>query len=108
VNDGRWEVVASGAKWPVWSADGRELFYQSGQSIHSVRVDASSGSLKWSTPQALFGGTYIGFAGLSGSRGYDIAPDGRFLLIKSVPTAEVTRSEIVVVQNWLAEPEASN
>ena len=103
VAEGRWEVVPSGAKWPAWSADGRELFYQAGQSINAVRVVDDAGSFKSTAPRQLFEGPYVGFGNLFGSRGYDVARDGRFLVVRNIATTEVTRSEIVVVQNWLSE-----
>ena len=53
------------------------------------------------TPQALFRlGDYV----LAGTRGirYDVAPDGRFLLLKDEDGRD-TRDRIVVVQNWFEE-----
>ena len=40
-----------------------------------------------------------------GSRSYDVAPDGRFLIIRAVEegAAEGTASNLVVVLNWFEE-----
>jgi hypothetical protein len=52
-------------------------------------------------PEALFSlGDYV-FAGIRGTR-YDVAPDGRFLLLKD-ETPGLPRDRIVVIQNWFEE-----
>lgn len=108
VSGGMWHVVSSGAKWPYWSRDGQELFYQTGRSIRAVRVEADGGSFKWSPSRLLFEGPYLGFGGLTGPRNYDVAADGRFLVIKDERGIGDAATEIVVVQNWIAELQHGN
>ena len=82
VADGRWQIVASGGKWPLWSRDGTELFYLTGPGISSVQVEPTP-SFQWSSPKHLLDAAYVGFPGLAGPRNYDLSPDGkRFLVIK--------------------------
>jgi hypothetical protein len=54
-------------------------------------------------PQVLFEFAMLPILG--GSRSYDIAPDGRFLIIRSgqAEAAGGTAPQIVVVQNWFEE-----
>ena len=54
-------------------------------------------------PQVLF--EFAMLPVLGGSRPYDIAPDGRFLIIRSgqAEAAGAAAPEIVVVQNWFEE-----
>jgi Tol biopolymer transport system component len=38
VNKGRWQISASGGDSPLWSPDGRELFYLNGDAVMAVSV----------------------------------------------------------------------
>ncbi len=38
VNQGRWQVSTGGGDTPLWSPDGRELFYRSGDAVMAVAV----------------------------------------------------------------------
>ncbi len=40
VNKGRWQVSTSGGDTPLWSPNGRELFYRNGDSVVAVAVEA--------------------------------------------------------------------
>jgi serine/threonine-protein kinase len=100
---GRWEVVPSGSKWPLWSRDGRELFYVSAQGMMAVDVETSQQTFRWKSPRVLFPASYYGFVGLAGARNYDLSPDGkRFLLIKD-KVREQSAAALVVIQNWSEE-----
>jgi eukaryotic-like serine/threonine-protein kinase len=96
-----WQVTTDGATFPLWSRDGRELFYVArDETLVAVPVEASETTWKAGSPKKLFRGRYFFREGSLG-RQYDIASDGRFLMLKR---DEVDRApHLVVVQNWLAE-----
>ena len=88
-------VSPKGGVDPLWSKDGRELFYRIGATtIMSVAVDTRRGfDFKPAVP--LFeSGLYMP-SGQAPS--YAIGPDGRFLMIRPADTAP---SPITVVLNW--------
>ena len=101
---GTWRLADGGSKWPVWSQDGGELFYvsTSGPSIMAVPVDLSGTSFRWGTARQLFPSPYANFNSSSGPRNYDVAPDGRFLMIKE-GSNDRPPEPIIVVQNWSEE-----
>jgi eukaryotic-like serine/threonine-protein kinase len=109
VDKGRWQISTDGGNCPLWSPDGRELFYLFGDKIVEavVRVAVETQpTFKSGQPEILFRGTYVGF--LSGDIPWDIHPDGkRFLMIKSPQTAPspeaASRPRIVVILNWSEE-----
>jgi Tol biopolymer transport system component len=101
VADGKWQLVTKGAKWPLWSRDGKELFYVTGRGIMSMAVDTSQQTFHWGSPALLFEASYSSFPGLAGPRNYDQAPDGRFLVIKE--SQGTTPGALVVVKNWFDE-----
>jgi serine/threonine-protein kinase len=105
VNKGKWQVSTSGGDIPLWSPDGRELFYLSYDSVMAVSVETRP-TLSFGTPKTLFRLTYIAGNTYPGMP-WDISPDGkRFLMIKEVgPTgkpAEAPR-KINIVLNWIDE-----
>ena len=96
-------VSRSGGFEPTWSADGRELFYLQGTSMMAVAVE-TAGEFSFGAPVQLFSEPYF-TAPNPGSRSYDVARDGRFLMIQPPGGAQGATglSSIVVVQNWTEE-----
>ncbi len=73
-------VSINGGLSPIWSADGKELYFRQGSKVMAARVDLGSG-IDVSTPVELFDGPYT--VDLSGHQRYDVAPDGRFLMVEN-------------------------
>jgi serine/threonine-protein kinase len=93
----RVQVSTGGGEEPVWSAGGRELSYRIGTKWMAVPVQTAPEFTAGAARQ-LFEGPYLNIPGVS----YDVAPDGRFLLIQPAePEAEPT--QINVVLNWFDE-----
>ncbi len=83
---------------PLWGPDGDELFYRIRGTGYMV-VDVDTGdAFERGTPRQLFPDKYY----FSGGRNYDLAPDGRFLMITQ-GGAPPASPELVVVQNWFEE-----
>jgi serine/threonine-protein kinase len=96
-------VSANGGYEPRWSANGRELFFRQGVSMHAAAV-ADEEELAFAVSQQLFSGNFFGSPSPESSS-YDVAPDGRFLMIEieDASGANDEPASIVVVQNWLEE-----
>ena len=91
-------VSSGGGEEPLWSADGRELFYRQGDAVMAVAVEADN-EFSYAAPKTLFSGPYARRTGLG--RDYDVATDGRFLMIlQGDDTRPVAPASIVVVQNF--------
>ena len=107
VDKGKWPVSTSGGNHPLWSPDGRELFFNNGDATMAVSVETDLQFKLNGTPTVLFRGTagkIIGPASISMTdfTYWDISPDGkRFLMLKDDP-AEVPR-KISLVLNWFEE-----
>jgi serine/threonine-protein kinase len=103
VNGGRWQISSGGGSRPVWSHDGRELFYTSANNeLMTVQVQTTP-TFTAGRPAKLFDWHFVPG---NGYRAYDVSPDGRrFLMIKQTASDDVsvTSPNIVVVENWLDE-----
>ena len=106
VGDGKWLVSPSVvASSPVWSPDGRELFFATPLEVRSARVETEP-SFTARAPEPLFDVTP--YAVFGGGRQFDIAPDGnRFIFRKPAMPGETGEDEpfngIIFVENWLQE-----
>ena len=89
-------VSIGGGDDPLWSPDGRELFYRSlSNEMMSVAV-VTEPTLTLGRPEVVFAGAYFQIGG----RRHDISPDGqRFLLIKPSSGTEDS-GDITVILNW--------
>jgi Tol biopolymer transport system component/tRNA A-37 threonylcarbamoyl transferase component Bud32 len=93
----RRKVSVDGGIGPVWSRDGRELFYCAGEALVVARV-STTGGFTVQDRTVLFEG-YCG--GWPYHAGYDVAPDGqRFVTGGQVEVPDV---RLVVVLNWFTE-----
>jgi Tol biopolymer transport system component len=88
----RTAISTKGGIEPSWSRDGRELFFWQGDTLMAAGVGPS---LEVETPIPLFSGPFFG-AGRS--QAFDVAPDGRFLMVKADQRAEL--KHITVVHDW--------
>jgi serine/threonine-protein kinase len=97
----RHQVSTEGGREAVWSRDGSELFYRSGDKMMAVDVVTGT-DLAVGMPRMLFEAQYL--MGVGGGQMYDVSPDGlRFLMIREPPDA--APNEIRVVLNWAEELE---
>ena len=102
-------VSSSGGVGPVWSRDGRTLFYESAQSggrtLMSVPVSVDGSRLKLGAPSpavslALAGGDEYGQSAYWGPE-YDVFPNGDFVMLRGLGPGSAR--EIVLVQHWFEE-----
>jgi len=98
--DAKWLVSGEeGGREPVWSPDGSELFYWSGNKMMVVDIETEP-TFKAGRPRVLFEGSFAFDLGMKG-RNFDISPDGqRFLMIKE---DQQEGAQINVVLNWFEE-----
>ncbi len=85
---------------PLWSPDGNRIYYLAPRGrLMEVPVDAAGNS---GTPRALF---HSGFSVESDvwTRGYSVAPGGRFLVIHEIQPDQPVSSRIQVIVGWFSE-----
>ena len=101
VDAGRWQISTAGGRYPAWAPDGAELFFLQGTQLMASPVQTDA-SFTPGTPEVLFGANYsFSYTG----RNYDVAPDGRFLMINLASRSgeDTPSAQINVVLNWFEE-----
>ena len=99
----RTAVSNGGGSNPRWSKDGRELYYrthipeQGDGHMMAVSVDTTGSEPKIGTPRILFATPFQG--------DFDVAPDGRFLLLKRTPAVSPSRA-VRLILNWFDDLQA--
>jgi eukaryotic-like serine/threonine-protein kinase len=98
---GKSQISTEGGLEPVWSRDGRELFYRNGDKMMAATIQTAP-TLAASKPRLLFE-QHFEKSIFPFEANYDVSPDGkRFLLV--VPSeGESAPAQINVVLNWSEE-----
>ncbi len=102
--DVKWLISdeAEGGAQPVWSPDGKELFYRTSNKMMVVSIQTQGQTLLAGSPRVLFEGQYVSHSTPAGLAYYDTADGKRFLMLKEENLLE-TQGQINVVLNWFEE-----
>ena len=90
---GRYQVSLDGGTEPVWSRDGRELFYRSGSALYAAEFRAGS-AFDVVRRTRLF--VEPEYATDLTHRFYDVTPDGRFVMVRDLEGGSLLN----VTLNW--------
>jgi len=92
---GKWQVSTNGGERPVWSRDGKELYFL-GADGKMMAVEVKAGAkFEAGVPKPLFDAHFPG-----GLAWYDVSNDGRFLI--PVQLEQSANAPMTVVVNWPA------
>jgi serine/threonine-protein kinase len=104
--DAKWPISVGGGSEPAWSHDGGEIFYRNGTGqLVAVRVE-TRGTFSVGPTTVLFSDQ--NYARLPTHRQYDVAPDGRFIMVRPIGAGRERR--LILVRNAFRglEPRASD
>ena len=113
-NGSRWDTASEGGSYPMWSRDGRELFYRRQAAsaelgtLAVIDISDVGGSPRFTNERVL---PIQGFQVFYGNRDYDITKDGKRLMVivpegKTETTRPPARPQINVILNWFEELKA--
>jgi serine/threonine protein kinase len=92
-----WQVSVGGGASPLWSRNGRDLYYTLGTRMMTASIETKP-SFRAGKPTQLFDGGF----NTDRAHDFDIAPDGRFVAVR-VPGGIAGQRELRVLLNWPAE-----
>ena len=108
-DDGKWQVSSGGGVAPLWSRDGRELFYVNPtREMVAVAVE-SAAEPRLGARQTLFRlDPRLYMTQDEFYTPYDVASDGRFIMarLREPPRDAIERAPLIVVENWIEEVRA--
>jgi Tol biopolymer transport system component len=94
----KWLISNGGGTEPVWSQDGRELYFRHQDQLLAVAVTPGA-EFRSSRQQLVFESRY---ETIDGARNYDVSRDGKsFVVIRSEGITESDQFNVVL--NWFAE-----
>lgn len=96
----RWQVSTAGGDVPCWSRGGERLFYLAGDDLMDVEV-LRAPAVKLGVPRKLFS---LSERRLRASAEFDVAADGRFLMVRDVQGSEGTRLVVAFHGTRLLSP----
>ncbi len=96
--DRAWQVSEGGGVQTRWSADGREIYYRSGQRMMAASFEGRGAEPALGRPGLLFADEYDFGQGLSIAN-YDVTRDGRFVMLRRTPSG----GRLHVVLHWTEE-----
>jgi Tol biopolymer transport system component len=98
LSDGRrHQVSVDGGSEPAWGPSGREIFFRQGPSMMVAEVSTGA-AVTIGRPRKLIEGESLGWR----STGYDVARDGRFVMVRS-PSESSSGRALSVRLNWVEE-----
>jgi Tol biopolymer transport system component len=99
--EGKWQISNEGGTEPLWSRNGKQLFYRRSGQVWVVDVLTGSG-FSAGKPRLLF--EQSGYLSNQPIREWDISADGRrFLMVKLEERKPQPVTELILVQNWFEE-----
>jgi eukaryotic-like serine/threonine-protein kinase len=99
----KFQVSPEGGEAPLWSRNGKQLFYVAGPREYWVADVRTDRSFSASKPRLLFKSVELMADGLP-SRSWDISLDGqRFLGVRPSERKPQPVTELILVQNWFEE-----
>ncbi len=92
----RHPISTGGGAEPVWSTDGRTLYYRRGYQMMAVDIETDP-EFSAGEPRLVFSAAYDRNAGYL--QNFDVAADRRFLMVKS----EEAQPQLRVILNWFED-----
>jgi serine/threonine-protein kinase len=105
--DAKVRVSSDGGTGAIWARNGRELFYLRGDNTMMATTVTGNPTLSVGEPLPLFRlPRHLAELDAQWYTPWDIGPDGRFLMVRSVDGGRRNATPLIVVENWLEELKA--
>jgi eukaryotic-like serine/threonine-protein kinase len=97
IGTNKWQISTDGGSLPVWSRDGKELFFTNapGTTLYSVPLTMTEGVVHPGTVKKLFD-----LSTHANAFFYDVSPDGKRIYVAEAPQG--SSPPLTVVTNWQA------
>ena len=103
---GKWQISNGGGAFPVWSHNGRELFFRTGDNRIMVAAYAVKGDSFVPDKPRVWSEKPLADFGIIGTASYDLAPDGKrvaALMPVGTPEPPKARNHVIFLENFFDE-----
>ena len=103
---GKWQISSNGGTYPVWSHDGHELFFRSGDGRVMVAAYTVKGDSLAADQPKVWSEKRIAEQGMLGYASYDVARDGKrmaALMPVETPESQQAQSHVIFLLNFFDE-----
>ena len=101
IEGGHWQVSSGGGGSPVWSADGKQLYFLDASNRMIAAQVASDATFHVTGITPLFDATRFNYVPYH--QAFNVSRDGRFFFLGELGTPAVTGIRLVEVDNWFAD-----
>jgi len=95
----KWKISTDGGNEPLWAPTGREIFYRNGDKMMAVSLETKP-TFALAKSRLVFEAPYAHIS--NDVPNYDVAPDGRLLMVRENPQT-ATATQLNVVLHWFEE-----
>jgi Tol biopolymer transport system component len=93
----KWQISTAGGRQPMWRADGKELYYVADQTLVAVPFRSDAAGFQAGTPESLFDGVL----GRDFANAYLPAAGGQRFLVRFAASGDLSAAPpVTVVLNW--------
>jgi serine/threonine-protein kinase len=99
---GKWQISNSGGTWPMWSRNGRELFFETLDNHVMVATYAVKGDSFAADKPRMWSEKQLGTSG--GRKNVDLAPDGKriaTLMLVETEEGQKAQSHVIFLENFV-------
>ena len=103
---GKWQISNAGGSYPVWSHNGHELFFRSGDNRIMVAAWTAKGDSFVAEQPKVWSEKQLVDFGVVGGSTYDVAPDGNriaALMPVEAPETQQAQNHVIVLMNFFDE-----
>jgi hypothetical protein len=103
---GKWQISNAGGVYPVWSGNGRELFFRGDDNRIMVATYAEKADSFVPDKPRVWSDRQLANLGTVGASNYDLAPDGKriaALMPAETTEAQQTQSHVIFLLNFADE-----
>ena len=99
-------ISVGGAAQPLWSRDGRTIYFRGDKAFASARIDLTGDTIQAASPATLFPDTFLRPQAVNHTT-YEVFPDGSLLVFAPPDDGANRQSAVIAVFNWLDEVRAT-
>ena len=103
---GKWQISNGGASYPVWSRNGRDLFFRSNDNRIMVASWIAKGDSFVADKARVWSEKRLADFGIVGTGTYDVAPDGKrvaALMPVEAPETQQAQNHVIFLMNFFDE-----